>query len=489
MKRQSEIQHRPMRKQYFTTFELLRAFYTTGFKHGLTTVLFPVVLILIVLIHYPATNGWAVESEPSAFVLEVKGAISPGVSDFVRRGLDKAGEAKARLVILQLDTPGGLGLAMRDIIKDILASPVPVVTYVAPSGARAASAGTYILYASHVAAMAPATNLGAATPVSIGSLPGMEKEDKDQDETDGDGEKKQKPLGDIMKQKMVNDAEAYIISLAERHGRNREWAAKAVREAVSISAEEALKLGVIDLIAENIDDLLIGINRRTVVLASGSQQLSTGDLHLVYMKKDWRTRLLMVIGDPNIAYMLMLLGIYGLFFELANPGYVLPGVVGGTALLLALYAFQVLPVNYAGLALIILGISFMVAEAFSPSFGILGLGGLAAFVFGSVILMDEKSLQISLLLIGSTALFSFAGILWLMSKLLTMRRKRVITGEEGMLDAVAVVMDDFSESGRVWVFGESWQASSTTPLKKGENVRVLAQEGLHLTVEPLQEVE
>jgi len=461
---------------------------STSFSHTLFAVFFPALLITITLLsHYPVTSGWAAESESSAFILEVQGAIGPGVSDFVRRGLEKAGKARAQIFILQLDTPGGLDLAMREIIKDILASPVPVVTYVAPSGARAASAGTYILYASHVAAMAPATNLGAATPVTIGSLPGMGKENKDGD--DREGRKEEKSQGDTLKQKMVNDAEAYLISLAEKHGRNREWAAKAVREAVSISAEEALRLGVIDLMAENVEDLMAQLNGREVVLESGRQVLDTSNLRLIHVEKDWRTRLLMVIGDPNIAYVLMLLGFYGLFFELANPGYILPGVVGGTALLLALYAFQVLPVNYAGLALIILGLSFMVGEAFTPSFGVLGIGGLAAFVFGSVILMDEKSLQISLLLIGSIAMSSFVCILWLMGKLLTMRSKRVTTGEERMLDAVGVVIDDFTENGRVWVLGESWQASSATPMEKGEKVRILAQEGLQLSVEPLEEVE
>ncbi len=475
MQRYPQILHNSIRTQLSITV----------FRHGSAIALFPAVLFMILLALYPAANGWAAESEPSAFILEVKGAIGPGVSDFVRRGLEKAGEAEARIFILQLDTPGGLDLAMREIIKDILASPVPVVTYVAPSGARAASAGTYILYASHVAAMAPATNLGAATPITIGGLPGMEKKD---DQKDGaDEEKEQKPLGDTLKRKMVNDAEAYIISLAEKHGRNKEWAAKAVREAVSISAEEALRLGVIDLMAADVDDLLLQLNGREVVLASGPQLLQTGNLSLVHVEKDWRTRLLIVIGDPNIAYMLMLLGIYGLFFELANPGSVLPGVVGGTSLLLALYAFQVLPVNYAGLALIFLGIAFIVGEAFTPSFGILGMGGVAAFVFGSVILMDDKSLQISLVLISSTAVISLACILWLMTKLLTMRRRRVSTGEEQMLDAVGVVMDDFKENGRVWILGESWQASSSTPLKKGEKVRILSQKGLKLAVEPLQE--
>jgi len=459
----------------------------TRFKHTSFAVVFSILLTLPITLPalYSTPSGWAVENESSAFILEVKGAIGPGVSDFVRRGLEEAENAKSSVFILQLDTPGGLDLAMRDIIKNILASSVPVVTYVAPSGARAASAGTYILYASHVAAMAPATNLGAATPITIGNLPGMDNKNKDRN--DGEGEKETKLQEDTLKQKMVNDAEAYIISLAEKHGRNREWAAKAVREAVSISAEEALRLGVIDLMADGIDDLLDKLNGREVVLASGSQILQTNNLRLSYMEKDWRTKLMMVIGDPNIAYMLLLLGMYGLFFELANPGYVLPGVVGGTALLLALYAFQILPVNYVGLALIVLGISFMVGEAFAPSFGILGMGGLAAFVFGSVILMDEESMRVSLILIGSIALFSLVCILWLVGKILKLRKKRVRTGREQLFDSIGEVMDDFTVTGRVMILGESWQARTTSPMKKGDKVRVIAQDGLQLSVEPLQE--
>ena len=468
---------------------MLRHHFSARFFHKFFPACFTSLLITLTLFGcLTATNLWAAEGQSTAFILEVKGAIGPGVSDFVRRGLEEAKEARASVFILQLDTPGGLDLAMREIIKDILASPVPVVSYVAPGGARAASAGTYILYASHVAAMAPATNLGAATPVTIGGLPGsISKKDKEND--DGEGEKKESAPEDSHKRKMVNDAEAYIISLAEKHGRNKEWAARAVREAVSISAEEALRLGVINLIADNVDDLLIRLNGREVMLDTGLQILKTNDINLVHVKKDWRTRLMMVIGDPNIAYMLMLLGIYGLFFELANPGFVLPGVVGGTALLLALYAFQILPVNYAGLALIVLGISFMVAEAFSPSFGILGMGGLVAFIFGSVILMDEKSMQISLYLVGSTALFFLFCILWLVGNLLSIRRKPVITGKEQILDATGVAIADFTVDGRVRILGESWQASSTTPVKKGEKVRVLALDGLQLSVEPLKEVE
>lgn len=449
-----------------------------------------VVFLSILILSFTFSNsyiekGWTESTDDSVVILEIRGAIGPGVSDFVRRGLKHANEKRASLFILQLDTPGGLDLAMREIIKAILASPVPVVSYVAPEGARAASAGTYILYASHVAAMAPATNLGAATPVTIGGLPQMDK--KDEQQGDAEEEKKPEKQSSTLNTKMVNDAEAYIISLAEKYGRNKEWAAKAVREAVSISATEALHLGVIDLVADNIENLLVQLNGKEIITATGTRKLDTNNLSRVYMEQDWRTRLLMVIGDPNIAYMLMLLGIYGLFFELANPGYVLPGVVGGTALLLALYAFQILPINYAGLALIILGISFMVAEAFTPSFGILGLGGLAGFVFGSIILMDEKSMQVSLILIGSFGLFSFVCILWIVTKLLFIRRSRVITGDERMLDAIGVVMDDFTDNGRIWILGESWQATSTAPMKKGEKIQVLRQEGLNLHVTPLQE--
>ena len=453
------------------------------YKPGVLVVFLFAWILMFVFVHSSAESG-----EPSAVIVAIRGAIGPGVSDFVQRGIEQAKKEKASLFILQLDTPGGLDLAMREIIQYILASPVPVVSYVAPDGARAASAGTYILYASHVAAMAPATNLGAATPVSIGGgLPQMDKESRQQE---GTGEnQEQEHRRDTMKEKMVNDAEAYIVSLAEKHGRNGEWAAKAVREAVSISATEALRLGVIDLVADNVGDLLLQLHGKEVTMASGTRKLDTKGLRLVYVEKNWRTRLLMVIGDPNIAYMLMLLGMYGLFFELANPGSVLPGVLGGTALLLALYAFQVLPVNYAGLALIILGLSFMAGEAFTPSFGILGLGGLAAFSFGSVILMDEKSMQISLFLIGSTGLLSLAGILWILGGILSVRRKHVITGAEQMLDSVGEVMDDFTDTGRVWVLGESWQASTTVPLKKGEKVTILQQDGLHLSVAPLlQEV-
>ena len=418
-------------------------------------------------------------------MINIKGPIGPAVSDYVIRGLEKAEEDGAAIVILQMDTPGGFDHAMRDIIKNILSSSVPVVSYVAPAGSRAASAGTYILYASHVAAMAPTTNLGAATPVQVGGLPGMPEEEPSSQEKE---ENREKPVpADTLERKMVNDAVAYIKTLASRHGRNAEWAEQAVREAVSLTSEEALEIKVIDLVAAGHADLLRQLDGREIVMETGRITLATGELIIERFDPDWRTKILTVITDPNIAYILMLLGIYGLIYELANPGFILPGIVGTICLLLALYTFQILPINYAGLALIILGVTFLIAEAFVPSFGALGIGGLIAFVVGSVILLDEKGMRISLLLIGSTALVSAGFILWVMTRLYTMRRKKVITGAEEMIGIIGEAMEDFAEEGRVWVHGESWQAQSSVPVKKGQKIQVTAKEGLLLKIKKIQE--
>ena len=448
----------------------------------------PVVFLLICLMVLSVWSAFSQDIDPkTAVVIEIKGAIGPAVSDYFERTLEKAKESKAAIVILQMDTPGGFDHSMRDIIKNILTSPVPVVSYVAPSGSRAASAGTYILYASHVAAMAPTTNLGAATPIRIGGLPGMPEEEP---KLPGEKEKEKKAddAKDTLKRKMVNDAAAYIMALATRHGRNAEWAEKAVREAVSLTAEEALAIGVIDLVAPSLEDLLQQVNGRVVVMEGGNKvTLSTRDLSIVEFPPDWRTKILAVVTDPNVAYILMLLGIYGLIYELANPGFVLPGVVGGICLLLALYTFHILPINYAGLALIVLGITFMVAEAFAPSFGALGVGGIVSFVVGSIILMDEESMRISLILIGGTALASLGFILWVMSRLFTISRKKVRTGAEVMVGSIGEAMADFTDEGRVWVLGESWRALSPTPVKKGQKVQVISQDGLLLQVNILEE--
>jgi membrane-bound serine protease (ClpP class) len=445
------------------------------------------VALLLPIVHL-AVDGPAMShadaGTKSAILLHIKGPIGPAVSDYVIRGIKRAEADHAAMVILQMDTPGGFDHAMRDIIKKILSSSVPVVSYVAPGGSRAASAGTYILYASHIAAMAPTTNLGAATPIRVGGLPGMPDEPSSPAE-DENNEKTKTP--DTLERKMVNDAAAYIKALANRHGRNAEWAEQAVREAVSLAAEEALTLSVINLVASNHADLLLQLDGREVVMETGTFTLATGGLVIKPIEPDWRTKILTVITDPNIAYILMLLGIYGLIYELANPGFILPGIVGTICLLLALYTFQILPINYAGLALIILGVTFMIAETFVPSFGALGIGGIIAFVVGSVILMDEETMRISLLLIGSTALASALFFLWIMGRLYTIRRKKIITGSEELIGITGEAMEDFTEQGRVWVRGESWQAETAVPVRKGQKIQVSAKNGLLLQIKILQE--
>ncbi|WP_245795392.1 NfeD family protein [Thioalkalivibrio denitrificans] len=455
--------------------------------------------------------GGEEEERRTAVLLEISGAIGPATSDYVVRGMREARDRNAEIIVLRMDTPGGLDTAMREMIKEILSSPVPVATYVYPAGSRAASAGTYILYASHIAAMAPATNLGSATPVQIGGMPGVpeepEREDRSRDRDDKNEEERNE--GDAsaeadeaqeerpaeprrgetpMERKVLEDAVAYIRGLAERHGRNADWAEQAVREAVNLTATEALEKNVIDVVAESVDDLLQQIHGRTVKMEIGERTLDTENLQLVEIEPDWRSRLLSVITNPNIAYILMMVGIYGIIFELANPGNIFPGVVGVICLVLALYAFQVLPINYAGLALILVGIVLMIAEAFMPSFGVLGFGGIAAFVIGSIILMDEATLTISIPLIGGVALVSALFFIWVLTRLVGIRRRQVVTGKEEMIGLEGTAKEDFSGNrGRVWLHSETWSAESPVPVYEGDSVRVTGMKGLRLVVEPVAE--
>jgi membrane-bound serine protease (ClpP class) len=443
----------------------------------------------------PAADAARNSAAGVATLLEINGPIGPATSHYVVRGLEAAQKSGARLVILEIDTPGGLDSAMRDIIRAILASPVPVVGYVSPPGARAASAGTYILYACHIASMAPATNLGAATPVSIGGespsapVPAPLGKPEGAPNSTTPGAPSNAPAAEpntAMERKVVNDAVAYIRGLAELRGRNADWAEAAVRGAASLSANAALQEKVIDLTARDLPELLTRIDGREVHIGVHELRLATRDLVVVREKPDWRTQLLAVIANPTVAYGLMLIGIWGLLLEGYNPGAVLPGVVGSICLLVALFAFQILSVNYAGLALVALGTAMIIAEFFFPTYGSLGIGGLIAFVVGSLILFDTDvpGMNVARSLIAALATaggLMIAGIVYVASRAL---RHPVATGTQAMLGASAEVLADFTGKGRVRYGGELWNARSETALHAGDAARIVRVEGLTLWVEP-----
>ncbi|MDP5053006.1 MAG: nodulation protein NfeD [Congregibacter sp.] len=438
------------------------------------------------------TPGTLAQSgQREALLLTVSDAISPATMDYLQRGIARAESAGTELVIIQLDTPGGLMASTHELIKSILASRVPVVTYVAPSGSRAASAGTYILLASHVAAMAPATHIGSATPVSMGGLPSLPSNDSPvtPEKPDNGGAKPKGATSGAMERKVLEDAVSYIRELAARHNRNADWAESAVREAANLGAQDALAANVVDLLATNIDDLLAQLDGRRVRISNAEHKLATSDLIIVRVDPDWRTRLLSVITDPNIAYFLLLIGFYGIIFEFANPGSLFPGVIGATCLLLALFAFQILSVNYAGLALIFLGVAFIVAEAFVPSFGVLGIGGIVAFVTGSVILMDGSNQAVSLPAVGGVGAVAAGFLLWAMTRLMNLRRRTPVYGVEHFTAEPARAEEAFALSdgqyqGHVRMSGERWRAVSDQAVREGELLRVLEVQGLTVRVKP-----
>lgn len=415
-----------------------------------------------------------------ALLLNITGAIGPATENYIEHGLNQAADQHASLVILRLDTPGGLATAMHEINKAILASPVPVVTYVAPTGARAASAGTFILYASSIAAMAPGTNLGAASPVKIGGSLA----------TPHDIDEKNKLNQDNLsteERKEMNDATAYIKSLAELRGRNVTWAVQAVRNAASLPAAEALQQNVIDVIAETPVALLQAINGRTVKVNGTPVVLDTKNVTITELQPNWRYQFLAAITDPNIAYILLLLGIYGLFFEFYNPGFILPGVVGGISLLIALYAFQLLPINYVGFSLLLLGITFMIIEVLISSFGVLGIGGIVAFVTGSILLLDINSpgYQIAWSLITAMTVVTIIFFTILITMAIRAMRRKVVTGREAMIGSEGEVLQILnSKELLVRIQGEIWKASSTERMHKGQKIRVRGLSGLSLSVEP-----
>jgi membrane-bound serine protease (ClpP class) len=441
-----------------------------------TTFVAAIVVVALLASLLPVTAG---EEDRLALTISIDGAIGPATAAYVKDALATAAQRRAEIVVLRLNTPGGLTTSMREIVADVLASPVPVVGYVAPSGAHAASAGTYILYATHIAAMAPGTNLGAATPVQIGgALPGLP--DNNPDKTgkgnkDNDGQSKTEPkTKDAMTAKATNDAVAFIRSLAELRGRNADWAEKAVREAATLSANGALQANVIDLIARSSTELLNAVDGRMVEVAGGeTRHLATKNAVQEAIDPGWISRFLAVITDPNVAFILLMVGTYGLIFEFLSPGMVAPGVVGTICLLLGLYALNMLPINYAGLGLMLVGITLLAIEAFNPTV-VLGLGGVIAFVLGAMMLFNVEApgFRLSWFVIGITAALFTGLVLVVLGSLRRARKSPVCVGAQAMRGVSAEVLDWAENEGHVFAQGERWQARGAETFKPGETVEV-----------------
>lgn len=422
------------------------------------------------------------ENGRPVLMIEIEGAIGPATARYVKDALTTASDRRAQAVILRLNTPGGLVTSMREIIADVVGSTVPVIGYVAPSGAHAASAGTYILYATHIAAMAPGTNLGAAMPVQIGGpLPGVPGNAPEKDKKDSAQQPEQK---DALTAKATNDAVALIRSLAELRGRNADWAEKAVREAASLSAGGALQANVIDLIARDTSDLLQQIDGRTVELANGTtRQLATKGQTIERLEPGWLIQLLSVITDPNVAFILLIVGIYGLIFEFSTPGAIAPGVIGTICLVLGLYALNMLPINYTGLALMLLGVVFLIVEAFNPTV-VLGLGGMAAFLLGAAMLFRIEApgyrLSWTVVVLAGALIFSLSTMV--LGSLWRARKKPALVGARAMRGLPAKVIDWSGSEGHVFADGERWQARGVEVLAPGETVEVSGIKNLTLEV-------
>jgi membrane-bound serine protease (ClpP class) len=439
-------------------------------------------LLIALLSHAAHAEGTVVE-------LDLKGGIGVATADYIISGIEHAEETGAELIIINMDTPGGLMAPMRDIVQEILGSSVPVATYVTPAGARADSAGTYILLASHIAVMAPTTHLGAATPVSLtgDDATPSEPDDADDDASGADEESDdENQPGTAMERKVLNDAIAYIRGLAERYGRNADWAEDAVVNAATLTATDALEQNVIEFVAENRPDLLKQVNGYEVEINSETITLDTSEVIVEVYEPNWRIKILSAIANPEIVLLLGLIGLYGLMYEGWNPGAIVPGVVGVICLLLAAYALQVLPVNYAGLALIIVGLALMTAEAFAPSFGALGLGGIVAFVFGAIMMFDSgiPGFGISLTFVIALALVAALFIIWLASFILRLRRRGAVSGSGSIIGGIGKAMHAFDGDGKIWLEGEAWAARSTVAVARDQDVIVTNMEGLTLDVEP-----